>query len=331
MPAKSKEVPTRGNAPRSRATFGHPSVSSDYRLRDARRDCRLAVACADRSVGLELILGSQTLLAGQWTFEVRRGGRSITPVSAWTETCRLADRDVDYLELRIDLAGGLCLERHFVLARQERFLLLADAVLGHDACQRRMEHCSVPDQRRTEFHSVPAKKQLTYCGTLPLAPGVAWRGANESREGLLVGRRRALVLPLALPEWRAENGAGDFGVSWAGLPTCLSSNGRLGTCPTLHQTASGRALFAPLFFDLDGRRLSHPATWRQLTVGQKGVVQPADAAVGYRVAVGGRQWLVYRSLAPATSRTLLGHNLNSETLVARFRRDGEVETLIEVE
>jgi hypothetical protein len=99
----------------------------------------------------------------------------------------------------------------------------------------------------------------------------------------------------------------------------------------LHQTTSGCAIFAPLFFDLDGRRMNRPATWRQLTVGQKGVVQPADVAVGYRVAVGSRQWLIYRSLAAAASRTLLGHNLNGETLVARFRRDGQVEPLVEVE
>jgi hypothetical protein len=31
------------------------------------------------------------------------------------------------------------------------------------------------------------------------------------------------------------------------------------------------------------------------------------------------------------NRTLLGHNLVSEMLVARFDRDGEVETLLEIE
>ena len=60
-------------------------------------------------------------------------------------------------------------------------------------------------------------------------------------------------------------------------------------------------------------------------------VQPADVAVGYRVAVGRKQWLVYRSLAEPGNRTLLGHNLISETLVARFHRNGRVEQLIEVE
>ncbi len=46
---------------------------------------------------------------------------------------------------------------------------------------------------------------------------------------------------------------------------------------------------------------------------------------------GGHQWLIYRALASKGNRTLLGHNLVSETLVGRFRRDGEVESLVEIE
>lgn len=345
--------------------------TSAYRLRDARRDCRLAVACADRSLQLELALGRQTLLAGEWGFDVRRDGAAAAPVSAWEETCREADREVDYLELRIELAGGLTVERHIVVARRDRFALLADAVLDYTAGARRMEHRSVPRRmehrsvprrteshsvpanrasraRRTESHSVPGDPGLAYCATLPLADGVSWQGAKQTREGLLVGRRRALVLPLALREWRAEDSAGELAAtddrcgknaSCGGSTDAAARNGRSETASyvpsanglQLHQATTGRALFAPLFIDFDARRIARPATWRQLTVGHKGVVQPGDVAVGYRVAVGSRQWIVYRSLAEAASRTLLGHNLNGETLVARFRRNGEVETIIEVE
>ena len=60
-------------------------------------------------------------------------------------------------------------------------------------------------------------------------------------------------------------------------------------------------------------------------------VQPPEVAVGYRVAVGRRQWLIYRSLAARANRTLLGHNLSSEMLVARFKWTGEVEPLVEIE
>ena len=58
---------------------------------------------------------------------------------------------------------------------------------------------------------------------------------------------------------------------------------------------------------------------------------PAERAVGYRVAIGKQQWLIYRSLAAKGNRTLLGHNLSTETLVARFAADGEVTPIIEIE
>jgi len=99
----------------------------------------------------------------------------------------------------------------------------------------------------------------------------------------------------------------------------------------LRQATVGQSLLAPLFLDLDRHRMNGPLLWRQLTVAHAGVVQPADVAVGYRVAIGKKQWLIYRSLARSADRTLLGHNLQSETLVARFDRRGEVRSLIEIE
>jgi hypothetical protein len=41
--------------------------------------------------------------------------------------------------------------------------------------------------------------------------------------------------------------------------------------------------------------------------------------------------LIYRALASKGNRTLLGHNLLSETLVARFSNTGEVDPLVEIE
>jgi hypothetical protein len=99
----------------------------------------------------------------------------------------------------------------------------------------------------------------------------------------------------------------------------------------LRLSANGRCLFAPLFVDLKPRRLAKPLTWRQLTVAENLTVQPRDVAVGYRVLVGRAQWLIYRALATKANRTLLGHNLSSEFLVARFRRNGQVESLLEIE
>jgi hypothetical protein len=104
-----------------------------------------------------------------------------------------------------------------------------------------------------------------------------------------------------------------------------------GPCLELRQAIEGRRLFAPLWFDLDPRRARRLRTWRQLTVAESLAAQGADVAVGYRVAAGNRQWLIYRSLAPKRNRTLLGHNLSTETLVAGFGRKGEVQPIIEIE
>jgi hypothetical protein len=143
---------------------------------------------------------------------------------------------------------------------------------------------------------------------------------------------RAVVMPLALSEWIGD-AAGDLQAEASSLQ--------------IRQTALGSSLFAPLFIDLDPKRCNKTLarisgqsadcckkcglTWRQLTVAESLKPQPADVAVGYRVATAGKQWLIYRSLTPPKNRTLLGHNLSGEMLVARFLRNGEVDSLIEIE
>jgi hypothetical protein len=306
------------------------------RPRWARSGERLTVVYPRRECRLELSCGKDVLWSGPWELDVRIDGRPARPDSDWEQLCWVSDDQVDFLELEMQLGGGLRVQRHMLLARRDHFLLLADIVLGH------------------------GPGRLQYRGRLPLWPGVCFRAAARSWEGSLVGsKRRALVLPLALPEWRAAAGEG-----WLGHGAALSRQSASGASPTkaplrqqtkvrcrsaashpsatgqllqtsqgleLHQSAQARRLYAPLFFDLDRRRMTHRLTWRQLTVAESLVIQPPEVAVGYRVAVGKQQWLIYRSLAERANRTLLGHNLSTELLVARFHRSGEVEPLLEIE
>lgn len=260
----------------------------------ARRDPRLTVVYPGRSVQLELGVGRDVIWSGVWDFEIQSAGKKIEPRANWEEVCWVSDEDVDYLELEIDLSGGLRMQRQIALARQDGFLFLADAILG---------------SRST---------RLDYTGRLPLCDGVSFEPTAEGREGFLVGRRRVgLAMPLALPEWRTQKGIGTLSTTSAGLE--------------LRQSAEGRAMFAPLFVDLNPRRMTRPMTWRQLTVAESLVIQPPDVAVGYRVRSGDDQWLFYRSLAKKSNRTLLGHNLSTEMLIARFGQDGEVDSLVEIE
>lgn len=257
----------------------------------------LAVDYRGRELRSELTCGGQVLWSGRCNPRIALDGVELSPASDWENLCWVSDDDADYLELQLEFLGGVRVQRQMLLARQDRFLFAADAVL----CER------------------PAA--IEYRLALPLAEGVAFLPGEQSREGFLAspgGRRRAQALPLALGEWRGDSRRGDLATGEHGLEFRL-------TAP------AARALYAPLFVDLSPRRFSRPATWRQLTVAEDRAIVPPDVAVGYRAQVGRAQWLFYRSLAPCGNRTLLGQNLVSEFLAARFGRDGVAETLMEIE
>lgn len=255
---------------------------------------KLALSYEKPDFRMELSQQAELLLGGNWTPEVRLGGELLEPESTWQEMCWVSDKDVDYLELQIELSRGARIQRHIAMARKDRFLFLADAILDG------------PDE------------SIEYCGSFSLAPDAGLAPAEETHEAFLLGRKAAaLVLPLALPEWRTEHSPGR-----------LVSTGEV---IELQLSGQGGALFAPLFFDLKPRRMTQPATWRRLTVAADRRIVPPNVAAGYRVMVGKSQWLIYRSLAAPANRTLLGHNLSTELLIARFDRTGEVESLIEIE
>jgi hypothetical protein len=179
-------------------------------------------------------------------------------------------------------------------AREDQFIFLADAVFG------------------------PHSGKLDYRGLLPLADGMEFHADRQHTEGSIHGKKKlATVLPPALSEWQTPGDSGHLRIQ----------DGKL----ELSQKAVGCNLFAPLFIDLKNRRFEKPLTWRQLTVADSLAIQPPDIAAGFRVMIGKEQWLIYRSLSPKANRTLLGHNLSSEFLLARFLKKGEVQSLIEVE
>ena len=255
---------------------------------------KLVASFRDQDFRIELSQQKELLLAGTWTPEVRLDGKSLQTESNWQDLCWVSDGDVDYLELEIKLSRGVRIQRHVAMAREDRFLFLADAVLN------------CPDGT------------IDYCGRFSLAKDVGLAPAEETNEAFLMGQKAAaLALPLALPEWRVESSPGQLASTSDSVEIQLSGQ--------------GGALFAPLFLDLKPRRMTRPLTWRRLTVAESLEIVPPSVAVGYRVMVGKSQWLIYRSLTGATNRTLLGHNLATEMLVARFDKKGEVEPLIEIE
>jgi hypothetical protein len=260
-----------------------------------RSSPQLAVAYAGPRVEFELNLGANCLCSGGWTIEVRSNDERLAPRGDWQQTCWVSDDEVDYLELSLELSGEVTVERHILLARKDRVLLLADAVLGIQ------------------------ESSLEYRGGVSLGRFSRFAGQDESREGLLAvgGRPLARVLPLALPEWRAQRAAGDLR--------------QIGDALELVQTAGGACLFAPLLVDMNAARIRRETTWRQLTVAENRQNVPADVAVGYRAQAGRAQWLVYRSLAPPAIRSVLGKSLMHQFLFGNFPQSGRVETLLEID
>ena len=57
---------------------------------------------------------------------------SVSPIGAWQELCWQSDKKCDFLELGIELAEGLQLERQIVLSKRDNVLVMADVVSSKD-------------------------------------------------------------------------------------------------------------------------------------------------------------------------------------------------------
>jgi len=255
-----------------------------------RRDARLAVNYHDPSLPSEFSLQKSQLWLGPIAPEVTFDGRQLAPVDDWEELCWTSDDDLDFIELEIGLDEDFTLQRQLLVAKEDRFTLLADAIVG--------EINGMIDYRL----------QLPICADLQPTPSDEHTEVTYAEETPL-----AVAMPLCLSEWRSANQHGRFDGS------------------TLEYRRRGIGLYAPLFIDFDRRRLSKPRTWRQLTVAQNLQLVGHDKAAAFRIQVGKKQWVVYRSLGPAANRTFLGQNTTSELIVARFLKDGELEPLVEIE
>jgi hypothetical protein len=181
------------------------------------------------------------------------------------------------------------------LSREAGFLFLADAIIGQNV--------------------EPA--DLRYASSLPLANGVTLNAARDTRDGQLAsGRRtRANLIAPALPEWRCEHSHGEL----------RADDDQL----TLNAAAAGSNLYCPLWIDLDARRLARPLTWRRLSVAENRDLVRRDVAVAYRIQAGRQQWLIYRSLAPAGNRTVMGYNTLQSFVVARIDTGAAVKEIFD--
>ena len=269
-----------------------------------RKSIRILVEYRDAVPRLEIAVDDRLILDGAWEWGVSAGGRRLEAEAAWSVSCWETDRKATFLELTAPLGGGLQFERQVVVLPADRVVLLADAV-------------TIRPQPAGQHHGAAPADPLDYEGSITLAAALETEPAAETREVTVFDTaKRCMVLPLALPEWRV---AGHGGL----VP---HPDGRL----VLTQRGN-RRLSAPLWLDLDPRRVGGPLTWRQLTVADTRQNLPPHQAVGFRVQAGLEQWLVYRALDVARNRTLLGCNVSCEFLLGRLKRSGEVARTLEIQ
>ncbi|MEW4455880.1 hypothetical protein AB1L30_24640 [Bremerella sp. JC817] len=244
---------------------------------------------------VELESREDQVLSGAWETSIKVDGTELAPTGPWEQVGWQYDDDGDYLELEQNWTEDVRLQRLVFLGREDHFLWAMDTVMLEK----------------------PAKR-IEYEAKLPFPSTASFEQADETNEvQVSLPQSKMTILPVGINEWKSDSVLGKFGVV----------DGKL----TLRQNGSGVAMVAPLFFDLAKKSQGKPLTWRQLTVAEKLVIQPRDRAVAYRVETGSGHWCFYRSMTSKASRTFLGVNLISESLVARFDENGDIEKLLEVE
>ena len=260
---------------------------------------------------LEIAAGSRLVVAGPWEQAIDRDGTTLPLASDWRASRWEANDEAVYFEMVADLADGLRLERAVLVLAADNVVLLGDAVV--------LPTAGYGDQ--------PAEFMQPLClrSTLTLPQTIGVEAFDETTEVFGCDLKpRFLALPLGLSEWRQRTDRGSL----------VAADQRL----TLSQTSPVSRLYAPLWLDLDARRLRRlrqqpeetQRTWRQLTVADTRERLTSDQAVGYRVQAGLDQWLVYRTLDESRNRTILGCNLSCEFFAGRFGTDGEAVRSMEV-
>jgi hypothetical protein len=262
-----------------------------------RKRRELAISFCGTQVEVALQSCGSGVLQGRIGFTLEVDGVCVKPIGTWMETCWQSDDDADYLELELEMDSGWRIQRQFCVSRHSGAVMIADVVLGN----------TVSDVRHT----------LKMAASLS---GARFSVTGDGRELLVETENlRGLVLPVGLSEWRTDRRPGMRGELTAADGLKLVSCGE--------QVA---ALYCPLFFALTPRAADKQFTWRRLVVANKLAIEVQDQAAAFRIQVGGRQWLLYRSLTAQANRTFMGQNYAAEFVFGEFLLDGKLKPYVEI-
>ena len=271
---------------------------------DVRRG-RTQLDYSGERVRLQVDAGKAIAIDGNWEVMIDVNGHEQAPTGSWVCLCEYTDDDVHYIELEQRWTGNIKLQRHVMLLREDRCVMLGDAVIP-----------TVPE----------ASANIRYLGRIPLSPSMQTDTEPETNEIWLVdgkGAKRGLAISLQSSEWRV-------GPTRAKCEVTADHHLRL-EMSSLSGATHGGSLFVPLWLDFQQRRFSRPRTWRQLTVAEELRIVQGDESVAFRIQQGSEQWILYRMLNGDSPRTFLGKHLLADLYCARFHpSDGSMEDLVTV-
>lgn len=271
---------------------------------DVRRG-RTHVDYAGEDFMVEVEFGRGTAIGGKWEAMIEVDGAEQAPAGPWTHVCEYSDDDAQYLEFEQRWTQGVRLQRQIMVLRDDRCVMLADAVL------------------RDNDHPTA---MIRYVGRTPLSPTLTAAFESDTNEIWLKDssdKRRVLALSLQTNEWRV-------GPSAAKIEITEDHHLKL-QATSQPPSDNGGNVFAPLWFDFQQRRFNRPRTYRQLTVGDELRIVDQDEAVSHRIQMGSEHWVTYRSLRGERTRTFLGKHLVADFYCARFHPgDGSLEDLLTV-
>ncbi len=240
------------------------------------------------------VLGTP-LLSGTWSSEVLMNGESIGSVENWHCSCWFCDDEAAFAELEADPTDSVHVVRHVMLSLQDRLGVICESVTTTDP--------DVVVQLKSE---------------LPLAVNPLAVTNSITREIVLhADCVSARVIPAWLEDDRVRHTTG----------RCE----KVGDVLRCESEGIGGAT-SPLLFDWHPERQAQEADWNRLTVTEDRQVVSGQLAAGFRVRVGRKQTLIYRSLRTGElPRAVLGLHTLNETVYGRVKKSGEVAPLVLVE
>ena len=119
LPRAKKAAKRRGDesALPEPATHSEWAAAAVLRPGWSRSGERLTVAYPQQQLQMELSCGKDVLWSGSWGVEVCIDGQPAAPESDWEQLCWVSDEEVDFLELEIELSGGLRVQRQMLLLK----------------------------------------------------------------------------------------------------------------------------------------------------------------------------------------------------------------------